>query len=152
MIWTLKVTCIFGLYLEEECVRVIEVDSRSSLMDLHDAIQDAVDFDQDHLFEFFAGRHWRNRKVKFEDSLEWEDMFDTYASLSLEDIYPLEKGLKLYYHFDFGDDWYFEITRSRKKPTDPEPGVKYPRAVERIGPNPDQYPTWEDDPAEEDEE
>ena len=56
MIITLKVECIWGLHLEEDCVRVIEIDFRASLNDLHDAIQDAVDFDDDHLFEFFAGR------------------------------------------------------------------------------------------------
>jgi hypothetical protein len=47
--------------------------------------------------------------------------------------------MKLYYHFDFGDDWYFEIRRSRAKPKEPTPRVQYPRVVEATGPNPRQY-------------
>ena len=70
MIWTLRIECVFGLYLEEECIRTIEIDTGSSLFDLHDTIQDVVDFDRDHLFEFFAGRNYRNRKVVFEDSFD----------------------------------------------------------------------------------
>jgi hypothetical protein len=36
---------------------VIEIDSNSSFLQLHEAIQDAVDFDNDHLFQFYLGRH-----------------------------------------------------------------------------------------------
>jgi len=52
-------------------------------------------------------------------------------------------GKKLYYLFDFGDHWTFEIRKARgaKKP---EVDVEYPRVVEAIGPDPEQYPTWED--------
>ena len=72
MIWTLRIECIGGMYWKEDCVRIIEIDSKSSLLALHDAIQDAVDFDRDHMFEFFAGRNWRNRKVVFENSFDLE--------------------------------------------------------------------------------
>lgn len=142
MIWTLRVECIAGSYLEEECVRTIEINSKSSLYDLHDAIQNAVDFDRDHLFEFFAGRTYRSRTVVFDD--DPGDGFDTYSKLKLGRVYPLPKSCKLYYLFDFGDSWYFEIRKSRKKPTEPQPGVKYPRVVEAIGPNPEQYPCWDE--------
>ena len=139
MIWTLRVECVAGWYLNEECIRVIEIDSTSSLLDLHNAIQEAVNFDKDHLFEFFAGCHFRNRKVVFHDYVSIEDRFDTYENITLEQIYPLSKGLKVYYHFDYGDNWFFEIKKSRKKPKGPEPGIKYPRIVDKIGPNPEQY-------------
>ena len=145
MIWTLRVECIWGIHLEEECIRVIEIESESSLMQLHDVIQDAVDFDRDHLFEFFAGRNWRNRKVLFDDSFHWEDSFEAYDSITLEEVYPLPKSCKLYYHFDFGDDWYFEIRKSRRKPREPEAGVSYPRVVEAIGLSPPQYGRFEED-------
>jgi hypothetical protein len=61
--------------------------------------------------------------------------------MTLEQVFPLEKRLKLYYHFDFGDDWYFEITKARNKPKEPASGVQYPRVIERVGPNPRQY-SW----------
>ena len=145
MIWTMRIECIGGGYWERECVRTIEIDSGSSLFDLHDAIQDAVDFDQDHLFEFFAGRNRRNRKVEFDDSDDWEDSIDTYSRIQLDQVYPLPKSCKLYYHFDFGDDWYFEVQRSRKKPRPPESDAQYPRVIEASGPNPEQYPSWEEE-------
>jgi hypothetical protein len=47
--------------------------------------------------------------------------------------------MKLYYHFDFGDDWYFETRRSRMKPKEPTPRIEYPRVVETLGQNPRQY-------------
>jgi hypothetical protein len=45
--------------------------------------------------------------------------------------------------FDFGDNWTFEIRRQRKV-KEPEAGVKYPRVVKTIGPNPEQCPNYED--------
>ena len=144
MIWTLRVTCVWGMYFAEDCVRVIEMDSEASLLDLHDAIQDAVEFDRDHPFEFIAGRHCRNRKVVFaQDASRWDEEAAIYADIKLADVYPLPKDCRLFYHFDFGDDWYFEIRKLRKRPFEPEPNVRYPRVTERIGPNPVQYPDYE---------
>jgi hypothetical protein len=139
MIWTLRIECVWGMYLEEDCVRVLEIESTASLLSLHAAIQDAVKFDFDHLFEFYAGRNYRDRNVVFADEIGGAEMFGAYADITLEGVYPLEKGLKLYYCFDFGDEWRFEIKKSRKKPHEPEPGATYPRVVERIGPDPPQY-------------
>ena len=125
MIWKLQVECISGFYLEEECIRTIEIDSRSSLSDLHYFIQDAVEFDRDHLFEFFAGRNPRNRKLVFIDSdrYDWNEIENIYAETFIEHVYPLPKSCKLYYRFHFGDNWYFEIRKSRKKPQEAKKGV-----------------------------
>ena len=139
MIITLRVECVHGRYLYEECVRVIEIEEGASLLDLHPAIQDSVRFGYDHMFEFSAGRNHRHRKLVFTDGDDWEVEAETMGDATLEKVFPLPKRLKLYYHFDFGDDWYFEIRKSRKKPVPPVPRVKYPRVVERIGPNPKQY-------------
>lgn len=142
MIWELRIECISGLYLENECVRTIEIDSKSSLFDLFSFIQDSIGFDRDHIFEFFAGRNPRNRKLVFGDNFDWESSVDIYIETTLEKVYPLPKSCKLYYHFDFGDNWYFEIKKSRKKPREPEKGVQYPRIVETIGSAPKQYGSW----------
>ena len=50
VIWTLRVKLP---QIQSECVRVIEIKSTATFLELHEAIQDAVDFDNDHLFEFF---------------------------------------------------------------------------------------------------
>lgn len=143
MILTLTVECVDGMYLEDECVRVIEIDETASLYDLHEAIQDAVGFARDHPFEFFlansaspqAHKRWLTEQEK------WEEKERDFFRTRLNSIYPLGRK-KLYYLFDFGDDWTFEIRKGRgaKKP---ESGVRYPRVVQSIGPNPKQYPRFE---------
>ena len=70
MIWTLKVKFC---HVEPECHHLIEIDADASLIDLHMAIQEAVNFDNDHLFEFFLGRHPRNRAVKIGNNGGWGD-------------------------------------------------------------------------------
>ncbi len=144
MILTFTVECAFGAYLKEECIRAIEIDEEACLYDLHEAIQDAVSFDRDHPFEFFlansaspfAKKRWLTEKE------EWEDKEDDFWRIRLKDIYPLGRK-RLYYLFDFGDKWTFEIRRHRKA-KEPEAGVKYPRVVKTIGPNPEQYPKYEE--------
>ena len=141
MIYTLTVTAVFGAYLKEECVRILDIDESATLEDLHLAIQRAVSFDNDHLYEFYAGRHYRDRRIRYGDAEDWEARESVFSELRLSAVYPLT-GLKLYYWFDFGDDWIFEIRKSRNvKPA--EAGVSYPRVVESRGPNPTQYPSWE---------
>ena len=137
MIWTLRIECVSGAYLEAEWVRLVEVDSAATLLDLHDLIQDAARFDRDHLFEFYAGRNCRQRAVTFDN--EDDEPGDSSGELTLERVFPLSKNMKLYYHFDFGDDWCFEIRKTRLKPQEPKPRVKYPRVIEAIGRNPRQY-------------
>jgi hypothetical protein len=139
MIWTLKVELLFGAYAEAECIRVIEIDSSSTLEDLHLAIQDAVDFYNDHLYGFYIARTERSgNRIRLGD--ENGGIYD----VTLEQLYPLKKGRKLFYLFDYGDHWLFKITKSRKKPQVPVQGVEYPRVVEKIGSNPEQYPMYEE--------
>ena len=139
MILTLTVECVFGAYFSRECIRVLEIDEEASLYDLHDAIQDAVRFDRDHPFAFYIANSWRGRKQWLTESERWEDQAADFCKIRLKDVFPLGRK-KLHYLFDFGDDWTFEVRRSKQKSKEPEPGVKYPRVVKRIGSNPKQYP------------
>jgi hypothetical protein len=116
---------------------VIEVPEDMTLGDLHYTIQELVNFDDDHLHQFYAGRDWRKRTVEFgepESPFEANDAED----VKLSDVFPLEKKHNLYYHFDFGDDWIFEIKcRAGKTPVNRR--AKYPRVVEKSGRRPTQY-------------
>ncbi|MCM2285858.1 MAG: plasmid pRiA4b ORF-3 family protein [Desulfobacula sp.] len=144
MIWTLKIK-VCGM--RPECSRLIEIDSGASFLALHDAIQEAVDFADDHMFEFYVGRNPGNRAFSIGGDPDW-DSFDpvkTYGRILLKDVWPLPEGMKLFYLFDFGDNWLFQITKTRRKDKTPEQGVKYPRVVEAKGENPEQYPDWNDD-------
>ena len=110
---------------------IIEVPDICSLYDLHLFIQHIVDFDNDHLFEFYAGRDDRNRKLEFSDNPGYPYDGGEYETILLKDIYPL-KGLKLFYLFDLGDKWLFEIRKSRKK-AKVQQDTKYPRIVSDNG-------------------
>ncbi|MGD0884444.1 MAG: hypothetical protein ABSA46_06120 [Thermodesulfovibrionales bacterium] len=144
MILTLIIDCVCGAYLNESCVRVIEIDEKVCLYDLHNAIQDVIEFGRDHPFEFFianssslgANRQWLTEKD------EWEDKENDFFRIRLMDIWPAGRK-KLYYLFDFGDKWTFEI-RKRRCTKDQKCGVEYPRLIEAIGPNPVQYPRREE--------
>ncbi|MBU0518833.1 plasmid pRiA4b ORF-3 family protein [bacterium] len=130
MIWMIKVKLC---YCEPEISRTIEIDSDAALTTLHRAIQNAVDFDNDHLYEYFLGRSPTSRVRKIGKNNR------------LSAVFPLpEKGLKLYYLFDFGDEWTFQISKSTQKEQPPVSGVKYPRVVSSKGENPEQYPDYEE--------
>jgi hypothetical protein len=52
-------------------------------------------------------------------------------------------GVKMTFHFDYGDDWQFRIEaigQNRK-----EPGGKYPRLLKAVGEAPEQYPDPDDE-------
>ncbi|MEI6892876.1 MAG: hypothetical protein V5783_11955 [Pontiella sp.] len=139
----LKVECVFGAYLEEECIRIIAIDESSSLYDLHDEIQNSVEFDNDHPFTFFTANSpspWADRN-DLTSAEGWSEQEDYFNKSLLKDIWPLGRK-KLYYRFDFGDDWIFEIRKMRSLKTDSE--LEVPQVLERIGPNPEQYPDYEE--------
>lgn len=173
MIYTLRVECVRGAHIEGECVRVIEINENASPDDLHLAIQKAVDFDDDHLYEFFVGRSARDLRFTllepkraaqipglspeiarvmdlfmsrgprdqtraFQEADEWAGRIAGIADLKLKHLWPLPERMKLFYLFDWGDDWRFQIKKGRHaKP--PQPKTKYPRVIEQHGPNPKQY-------------
>lgn len=147
MILTFKAKLVWGAYATEPCVKYIEADSKTTLYDLHLCILQEIDFDYDHLFEFYIGRNHRNHSFTFVD----EDDFDfepdeVFSKLWIEKIFTgMPKGMKLIYHFDFGDDWMFEITKTRAKAR-PENNADsgYPRVIKSEGVNPVQYPNCEE--------
>jgi hypothetical protein len=139
MIWTMRIECVTGRYRTDNWIRVVEMDSGSTLFDLHLLILREIHFDHDHLFEFFVGRNYRHRAMSLTDELDVDDFDADCGAMTLEQVFPLPKKMKLFYYFDFGDDWRFETRKTRKKPTPPVPGIEYPRVIEAIGPNPEQY-------------
>lgn len=142
-IWTLRIK-LQGM--EPEWVRVVEIDWRASFLDLHEAIQKAVNFDNDHLFEFYIGRRPRHVAQVVGGAPDWENSHpvDTYQGVPISSAWPMPPGLKLFYLFDFGDNWVFQINKTRHKDKQAQPGVVYPRVSEAKGESPEQYPGYED--------
>ncbi len=121
----------------------VEVPESTTLRELHQTILRLVDFDDDHLHEFFAGRNSRNRKIIFGEPVSPLEINEE-EDVPLTQVFPLPKGHKLYYLFDFGDDWLFEITR-RPITKQADPMTSYPRLVQEQGLRPEQYPSANDD-------
>jgi hypothetical protein len=116
----------------------IEIDNSSTTEDLHYVIQQAVEFDEDHLYEFYLASSDRSRNV---------DTISTYENsndIKLSGIFPIVKGEKLFYLFDYGDNWVFQVSRTRKAPFVALSGIMYPRLISETGERPVQYPDWEE--------
>jgi len=141
MIWTFRIELLFGIYAEEAWGVEMEIDSTSTLEGLHLAIQDAVEFDNDHLYEFYISR---SENSNSRDIVRFDDENGGIYNTTIEELYPLDKDKKLFYMFDYGDSWLFKLSKTRKKPQDIQLGVDYPRIVAEVGTKPMQYPGWEE--------
>jgi len=118
----------------------IEFDDNATLEDVHNAVQRAVGFDNDHLYCFFVARNERaGKRILYDD--ENGEIYDT----TIRDVFPLPPKMRLFYLFDYGDSWIFTISRSRKKPHAPVDGIEYPRVVKETGEKPIQYDFGDDD-------
>jgi hypothetical protein len=130
---------IFKVSLDKKTWRTIAISSNDVLDDLHDAIQKAFKFDNDHLYEFsFRNRFGITQRVSH-PMCEEEFSTDEFEIKNL----PLRIGEKMEYVFDFGDHWQFTIELEKIEP--PNPKFKKAKILESHGKAPEQYPDWEDE-------
>ncbi len=122
----------------------VEVTEDTTLSELHDTILRFVGFDNDHLHAFYAGRNWRNRKVTFGEPADTPFGLNEFEEVPLGEVFPLPKRYKLFYHFDFGDDWLFEISR-RPNAKQADQSTKYPQLLQETGRRPIQYVCEQDE-------
>jgi hypothetical protein len=117
--------------------RLIAVPSDAPLDELAEGILRSVKFDSDHLYEFIYHDPFGTKKSVFHPEMDegpWAD------EVSVGDL-PLEPGQSMTFHFDFGDDWLFDVRLERVAP----PGSrKHAVVVERHGKAPPQYPGWDE--------
>ncbi len=121
--------------------RTIDVRDDQTLWDVHNAIQNAFGWDDDHLWAFsFGPRH---------DPLTTVDLGDPWTGVvppGPEDVILAELELQLKqtfsYVFDFGDNWMHELKVEQIVPAD---GGNYPRIVASEGDDPVQYPPLDED-------
>ncbi|MEI6137693.1 MAG: plasmid pRiA4b ORF-3 family protein [Mariniphaga sp.] len=129
---------IFKVSLEKTVWRMISISNAHSLDDLHLAIQDAFDFDNDHLYSFFMDgkRYSRDRY----ESPNCED--GPFADEAIIGEIGLYTGQKILYLFDYGDSWEFDV--QLLKINEEEEPLKEPQIIDSKGEAPEQYPYWED--------
>jgi len=128
----------FRVALAKGVWRKIEISSNHTLLDLHNAIQNAFQFDSDHLYSFFMdGIPWSDEKF----SSPFEDEGPHVGEVRIGEL-GLAKGQTILYLFDYGDELRFSVTLEEIQQDKPHP--KKPRIIESKGKNPEQYPNWEE--------
>jgi hypothetical protein len=137
--------------------RKIAVRGDQTLDDLHEAIFDAFDRYDDHLYSFYLPPPGTKKLAmsKARDYAEYgspnlcEDEgpfsdpdFPNAAETKLSSLKLKPKQL-FFYLFDFGDEWWHDVTVEAINA--PAEKGKYPRVVETHGDSPPQYPDEEDE-------
>ncbi|MCL1078023.1 hypothetical protein D5R81_08455 [Parashewanella spongiae] len=147
MIITLSIECLPHPFFDDEFQRVIEIDESTTLEELHHCIQEIIDFENDHMYEFFIARnpHEKRTVVFCDEEMVYHDNVMSIDDTQLDGAFPLESKQNFFYYFDFGDSWIFQIKRTRHKAKTVEKGINYPRVVKSIGEAPVQYPDWDDE-------
>lgn len=141
-IYTLSIECVAGIHLTKEFGFVVELNSESTLGDLACIILDTAKFDGDHLSEFYLANDLRAKKrIPLTEGGPWDDDDDSMDAVRLCDVFPLAKKQALYYAYDAGSNWCFEIVM-KGQASMPAPRRKYPRIVDKHGKRPPEYGTY----------
>ncbi len=127
-------------YTKAPITRVIEIRGDQTLEGLHYAIFKAYDRWDDHLYEFQLGKRpfdpkGPNYGVSTRRSKS-EGTAGDVRTTKLDDL-ALKPHRTFGYWFDFGDDWYHQISVERIDQAIPT--VTYPRVIKRSGKSPPQY-------------
>jgi hypothetical protein len=124
--------------------RTIQIRGDQTLVELHDAIFDAYDRFDEHMYEFqFGKRTMEGPRYVLPIAAENGDDYPS-AGLVGEttiDSLGLKKRRSFGYWFDFGDDWWHQIDVEAIESDFPK--VKYPKITKRVGKSPPQYPPEE---------
>lgn len=137
---------------DKRIYRNIAIFGNQSLDDLHEAIFDAFDRYDPHLYSFFLTRKKMDNKRKIYHAPEYTPSMgmEDFEMLPAQEKYNAEKTtieklhLKeketLYYLFDFGEEWWHELTLLSVQGGDTS--EKYPKIVKKSGESPEQYPYY----------
>jgi hypothetical protein len=134
--------------------RTILIRGQQKLADLHDAIFQAFDRWDEHLYEFQIGskQPMEPRARRYGPRVAIESPFDDGLTIDAEQTTIAMLALKLkqffWYWFDFGDDWWHKITVAAIH--DEVPKGRYPKITQRMGESPPQYIDWDEDEDEDD--
>jgi hypothetical protein len=119
----------------------LAVGVRQHLTALHDAIQEAFGWYDDHLYSFWIdGELWGDENAELARPGTPDEAPQT-ADVPLAEL-DLAIGAKIAYVFDYGDEW--RVRLILRQQTEPDGGV-YPRVLKREGTPPSQYPEHDQD-------
>ncbi|MHB8127192.1 MAG: IS1096 element passenger TnpR family protein [Desulfitobacteriaceae bacterium] len=128
----------FKVLLNKKTWRRIVLSGKHTLEDMHMIIQEAFEFNNDHLYSFFMdGKAWSHNSFK----CTYVDQ-GPYVTEAIIGELGLESGDEILYLFDYGDQWEFKVLLEHKD----EGGsrVLKPVITARHGESPEQYPSWDE--------
>jgi hypothetical protein len=119
--------------------RDIEIAEDQTLEDLHLMIQQAFEWDDDHLYSFFmSGKAYDARS---EIGSPWSETVRHTHQVTLGEL-ELNPRRKFLYFFDYGDSHEFDVRVVKVNPAAAK--GNYPRVVGKTGKAPEQYPDYEE--------
>jgi shikimate kinase len=126
-------TFVFKVSLNKSIWRRIELSSDHTLLDLHNSIQRAYGFDDDHLYSFFMDGKMPS------DEVFTSPNDDTGPHVDVVRIGDLELTVEqnILYLFDYGDMWRFLVELEEIRTEGIKPGN--PMIIESKGKSPIQY-------------
>ena len=144
---------IFGI---PKLYRTIEASENCTFDELHEAIFDAFERYDQHMYSFFNTKKDAKSMQKILQAPEIthpqnvEDLFDpsvkrkSAARTKIGSVGLEEKDV-FHYWFDFGDDWWHRIRVEKISESQPKSRKKYIELVKSVGESPPQYPDFDDD-------
>lgn len=134
--------------------RVIEASGNCTFDDLHDAIFEASDRYDEHLYSFFITKSdsKSRRSIMQAPEITHPEAMENFMGLGkkmrstantrIDDV-QLEGKDVFHYLFDFGDNWWHRIRV--ESITESSSGKKSVRIVKSVGQSPPQYPEYVDE-------
>ena len=131
-VFTLSIDYVGGGYPGEKFQRVIEVPSNMHLLSLHKLIQHLTGFNDDKISDFYIASSIRGKKEWFKRAGVWKQAGIAAFDTAIDQVFISKTKRKLYYSFDFGDNWIFEVGRKGEVEA-PLYHMQYPRIVHSRG-------------------
>ena len=134
-----------ALMNDRRTYRSIAIRGDQSLTDLHFAIFQVFEMDEMHLYSFFLPPRPTTSKRVIMESIEFTDTeavfpTDYNEQYDASTVAIANLGLtlkqKFYYVFDWGDEWWFELTYQGMKDIDID---NPPKVISKKGESPPQY-------------
>lgn len=129
--------------------RTIQIRGDQTLEDLHDAIFEAFDREDEHMYEFqIGGKRPMDPKAKryvlpMEPGGPFEDMDSAGTVDASISALGLQKQQSFGYWFDFGDDWWHQVYVLDIE--EQAARGKYPKIIKRVGKSPPQYVDFDEE-------
>ncbi|MBN1312228.1 MAG: hypothetical protein JXB30_12485 [Anaerolineae bacterium] len=145
-LYTLEV-CIIGGPISSEFAdknpivsRTIQIRGDQTLADLHRVIFEALDREEEHMYEFQIGGKGPNdpnARCYGLSSMMGDTEVQGDVARTQIDTLKLKNSEPFGYWFDFGDDWWHQIVVTAIE--EKAPSGDYPKVIARVGQSPPQY-------------